>query len=137
GLARLVDAMGMPGRVLEGPAAIMGRVASAAPGRVGDLPDAVDHPGWRLRDERTGPTSAADEMSGDMPELGREVLVYEEDVHRLTRINRPAALGSSRTHPGTGPSVPNWWGRGERVAALPEREPAPYTGRSTSPERDP
>jgi hypothetical protein len=79
--ARLIDPVGVPDRVLERPAAIMGCLPGTSLRLVRDLPDAIDLARRCRGDERTRPAQGADQVSRDVPELRREILVDEEDVH--------------------------------------------------------
>src|SRR5262249_42922469 len=80
--ARLVDSMGMPNRVLESPAEIVRRLASASAGLVLDLAHPLPHSGWRLRHEVALPAARTDQVPGDVAELGWKILMDEQDPHR-------------------------------------------------------
>jgi hypothetical protein len=88
-LASFEDAVGMPDGIFERPATEMGGRARAACGVVGDLADAVHVSARRLGDEAARPAVGPDQVAGDVPKLGRKILVGEQNVHRqLLVVNR-------------------------------------------------
>ena len=89
--ARLKNTVRMPDRILKGPAAIVRRLTRTTGRRVFNLFDPVDSSAGSLRDEAARPPSRPDQMSGDVPELGGEVLVDEQDVHESSQKSRRSA----------------------------------------------
>src|SRR5205085_1915223 len=81
GRQRLVDGVRMPDGVLESPAAVVRLLSGAAANVVLDALDAVADAGRLLRDEGAAPAPIPRQVGGDVAELGREVLVDEQDVH--------------------------------------------------------
>lgn len=80
-LQRLVDAVGVADRVLECPGEVVRPFCGAAGRLVTDLVDADYGPRLGLGDEGHPPSALPDEPSGDVPELGGEILVDVEEVH--------------------------------------------------------
>ena len=82
---RLVDGLGVPDGVFEGAAAVMGLGRCATAQAVADAFHAPNVTVGLLRDERAEISQTLDQMAGDVPELGGEILMNEENVHRRRR----------------------------------------------------
>ncbi len=80
-LASLKHGVRVPDAVLKRPAAIMRVFPGPAANLVLDLANSRDLARGRLRHERARPPALLHEVAGDMAELGREILVNEQDVH--------------------------------------------------------
>jgi hypothetical protein len=80
-LERVVDAGRVPDGVVERARVVQRLLDRPALGLVLDLVDARDDAGRRLGHERTAVALLLDEIAGDVPELGRKILVDEKDMH--------------------------------------------------------
>src|SRR5262249_38868284 len=69
--------------VLEGARAVVGLLGRAARDLVLDALDVPGPAGGPLADEGATPAVAGGQVLGDVPELGGEVLVGEQGVHRM------------------------------------------------------
>lgn len=85
-LQSLIDPGRVPDPVLEGAGEVVGLLGRGPAGPVLDVGDAPRGPRRLLRDEARGPAALGDPASADVAELGREVLVGEEDVHTVGQV---------------------------------------------------
>ena len=78
---RLVDGVGMPDTVLEGTAAVVGLPGGTSLNAILNPPHAAFVARRPLRHESTLEAVLPDQMTGNLAELGWEVLMDEEDMH--------------------------------------------------------
>ena len=87
--------MRVPDGILERPAAVVRLFRGAALDAVLDAFDAVEVPGRKLGDETTAKAVLLHQMAGNQPELGREILMDEQNVHGISQEEQPYNVGQA------------------------------------------